>query len=384
MGAEDEAIRALDRTLSLDPRHVGATMELASLHERAGRREAAERRLTALLDACADAHDIRFNRGLLLLRHQRWEDGFLDFEARYDMPDIPTAAIETPRWVHHRDPLPAARCLPSMRDIRGRHLLLVAEQGLGDTLQFSRFCKLVRRDHEPASITLQVHPRLLPLLAALPGVDTVVSLKAPTPAHDVWTGLMSLPLLSGAAARAEFHHPPCFEAANMRREIWRDRLPVRRSRRVAIAWQGNPSYAGDAERSIPLAHFIPLLSNVEGLDLISLQAGDGLDQLDSYIDTDGLHILDGPLDADGAFLDSSAILSACDLLLSSDTSIVHLAASMGVPTWVPTAYAPDWRWAGHGTSSPWYDAVRLFRQPTAGDWSAVFRQITSALQELPP
>jgi ADP-heptose:LPS heptosyltransferase len=260
----------------------------------------------------------------------------------------------------------------------------VAEQGLGDTLQFSRFCERVRREHEPASITVQVHPRLRPLLAALPGVDHVISLKAPTPAHDVWAGLMSLPLLSGAAACAELRQPRCFEAVQTRRATWRELLPPRRSRRIAIAWQGNPGYAGDAERSIPLAHFIPLLSDVEGLDLISLQAGDGLDQIGAYADTDGFHTLDGPLDADGAFLDSAAILSACDLLLSSDTSIVHLAASMGVPTWVPTAYAPDWRWAGHDQSSPWYDAVRLFRQPTAGDWPAVFQQITSALQELPP
>ncbi len=382
VGSDSEAKHALQRALQIDPTHEGATMELASLHASAGHRAPADLLLSEHLDAVPTAHAIRFNRGLLRLRDQAWEDGFLDFEARYMMPDIPTPRMPSPRWIHERDSASAAGDAAWTRDIRGHNLLLVAEQGLGDTIQFSRFCAATRRDFDPASVTLQAHPRLLPLLSSLPGVDRITSIKAATPPHDVWTGLMSLPLLSGMARAGDFRHPPCFAPSAERRERWRGLLPPRRALRVAVAWQGNPSYAGDAERSIPLSTFVPLLREVQGLDLISLQAGDGLEQIDAHAGVEGLHIIQDPLDADGAFLDSAAILSHCDLLLSSDTSIVHLAASMGVASWVPTACTPDWRWAGHDSASPWYDAVRLFRQPSAGDWSSVFQRVAAALQEL--
>lgn len=384
VGTDSEAIRAHERALQLDPTYVGATMELASLHERSGRRAPAEALLTKLLAAAPEAHSIRFNRGLLRLRGREWEDGFLDFEARYEMPDIPTPQLPSPRWVHPHDSASRAGVGASTLDIGECDLLIVAEQGLGDTIQFSRFCESIRRDYHPASITLQVHPRLHSLLAALPGVDRITSLKEPPPPHDVWTGLMSLPLLSGMARRGDFRHHACFAPSTARSQQWRYLLPERRALRVAIAWQGNPNYAGDATRSIPLRCFLPLLEQVDGLDLISLQAGDGLDQLANHEGVSGLHTIKEPLDAQGAFLDSAAILSHCDLLLSSDTSIVHLAASMGVATWVPTAHSPDWRWSGDGSASPWYDAVRLFRQPTAGDWTTTFQHIASALQELTP
>ncbi|MGB1698909.1 MAG: tetratricopeptide repeat protein, partial [Nannocystaceae bacterium] len=220
IGGSTDALDAFNRTLELMPTHAGAAMELATLQERSGAPEEADATLSALLTRIPEAHDVRFNRGLLRLRSHSWESGFLDFEARYHMPDIPTPRVPAPRWIHPDDPVSEDDGRACVREIKGRDLLVIAEQGLGDTLQFSRFCARVREEFQPASICLQVHPRLQPLLEGLTGIDRTASLKAPLPSHDVWTGAMSLPLLSRAARDGDFRQPPCFAPSEDRRARW--------------------------------------------------------------------------------------------------------------------------------------------------------------------
>ena len=246
----------------------------------------------------------------------------------------------------------------TVSSVRGAHLLVIAEQGLGDTLQFARLISRLRGPEGPARVTLAAHPRLRPLLASLPGVDDVVSYKDHLPDHDAWVGVMTLPYasrlasLAGLASLDGWTLPETFSPDLERRARWDARLPARRRVRAAICWQGNPGYAADADRSIPVGHFISLLERVPGLDLISLQAGHGAEQLDTHRALEGVHVLPDDLDADGAFVDSAAVLSCCDLLISSDTAIVHLAGAMGVPSWLALAHTPDWRWGIEGGHEP--------------------------------
>ena len=282
---------------------------------------------------------------------------------------------------------PAARAdaavdpTPTVSNVRGAHLLVMAEQGLGDTLQFARLISGLRGPDGPARVTLAVHPRLRLLLADQPGVDEVVSYRDPLPAHDAWVGTMTLPYVSGRAEQARWTLPETFAPAPERLARWERELPSRRRIRAAICWQGNPGYAADAERSIPVAHFVSLLDEVPGLDLISLQAGHGSEQLDPFNNLEGVHSLSPELDADGAFVDSAAVLRCCDLLISSDTAIVHLAGALGVRTWLALAHRPDWRWGLEGHSTPWYPSIQLFRQPQPRAWNLVFEAIATALKE---
>jgi hypothetical protein len=149
--------------------------------------------------------------------------------------------------------------------------------------------------------------------------------------------------------------------------------------RVGIAWQGNPDHQADTFRSIPLASFEPL-AEIPGVELISLQSGFGSEQLAKWNGAKPVVSLGNEVDkTSGAFMDTAAIMLQLDLVITSDTSIAHLAGALGVPTWLALNYVPDWRWLLQREDSPWYPSVRLFRQETLGDWAGVFRKIRTEL-----
>jgi hypothetical protein len=151
--------------------------------------------------------------------------------------------------------------------------------------------------------------------------------------------------------------------------------------KVGIAWQGNPGYAADSQRSMPLEHFVPL-SNCPGVRLYSLQKYHGCDQL--ALLAERLPIVDlGPsLDLDAAFVDTAAVMVTLDLVITSDSAMAHLAGALGVKVWVALPYVPDWRWLLDLDDSPWYPTMRLFRQSQPGDWPGVFERIAHELNKL--
>jgi hypothetical protein len=161
---------------------------------------------------------------------------------------------------------------------------------------------------------------------------------------------------------------------------WARRFPKQPgTRRIGIAWQGNPDHQADAFRSIPLTCFEPL-SEVPGIELISLQSGFGTEQLAKWNGSKPIVSFDAEVDkTSGAFMDTAAIMKHLDLVITSDTSIAHLAGALGVPTWLALNYVPDWRWLLHREDTPWYPSLRLFRQDVLGDWGGVFRKIQVAL-----
>ena len=161
--------------------------------------------------------------------------------------------------------------------------------------------------------------------------------------------------------------------------IWKSFLPSS-GVRVGIGWQGNPLASVDSGRSIPLAQFEPL-AGLDQVHLVSLQKGPGVEQIAAFANPNHL-ITPGEIDNGGAFTDTAAIIQNLDLVVTSDTSIAHLAGALGKPVWVALKYVPDWRWLLDRTDSPWYPSARLYRQTRLDDWTSVFDEIASDLKRL--
>ena len=341
----------------------------------------------------ADAH---WNLGLTLLTAPASEaeerQGWAELEWRHQIPGLRTAlTAETaaiPRW--------------NGQPLGGRRLLLQAEQGLGDTLQLARYARAAKQLAGAGQVVLECQPPLAAMLARCAGVDRIVARGAALPPVDARAGLFSLPpWLGGRAASGGPGHEvdgegnseadgegvaPYLSAEPARVERWRvrlDELTGGARFRVGIAWQGNRRYRADGRRSIPLACFQPVVRAVRaaGGAVVSLQGGEGRAQL-AGLSADPRVIDLGPgLDADGAFLDSAAVITQLDLVVTSDTSIPHLAGALGAPVWMALARLPDWRWGLSGDTTAWYPSLRLYRQSQAGDWAELFARLARALGE---
>lgn len=260
-------------------------------------------------------------------------------------------------------------------------IILVAEQGFGDVIQFARFGEvLASQGFRPI---LQCHRRLRRLLANVKGfVDIVPDGTRYTPGRHVWFPMMSIP----AALGTDLHSIPA-NAAYLPAEAdlvaeWRTRLGGGRYR-VGIAWQGNLEHEQESlrGRSIPLEAFGPLLE-VPDITWISLQKGPGSEQLAEMPWRDRVLSYEEQLDSGpDAFVDTAAIMANLDLVITCDTSVAHVAGALGCPTWVALTRTPDWRWLLDRADSPWYPSMRLFRQRQPRDWLPVFQEMRASLVE---
>jgi hypothetical protein len=258
--------------------------------------------------------------------------------------------------------------------LAGRTLLIRAEQGLGDTIQF---CRYVSQAATRGSVVFEVQPDLRWLMAGVIAPERIIQVGDELPPVDVWCPLLDLPLLLGMDAP-----PPPYLAPDADRvAMWRERIGPQ-GRKIGIAWQGNPSAAAERGRSVPLKEFLPL-ARVPGIRLISLQKYHGLEQLKDAPDGLVVETLD-ELDAEqDAFADTAAVLQSLDLVISSDTAIPHLAGALGRPVWLALQHVPDWRFQLTGEANLWYPSMRLFRQAKRGDWAGVFARMAQALEAAP-
>ncbi len=300
---------------------------------------------------------------LALLRGD-FENGLAEHEQRLHRPGVVRPDLPGAAW--NGEPL------------EGRSILLYAEQGLGDTLQFARYVPHVER--RGGQVHLAAPKNLHPLLREA-DLCPVVGLESPGDSPDFHAALMSLPFLCGTTLTTIPNEVPYLRANDDLSRQWRGRLADVDGFRVGIGWQGNPAYAADRTRSIRLEHF-QALADVPGISLVSLQKGPGVDQLDEVADRFEVHRLPADFDTDrGAFMDTAAVMQQLDLIVTSDSAIAHLAGALGVPVWVALPIVPDWRWLLTGESCPWYPAMRLFRQSRASDWSEVFGRIADSLRD---
>jgi FkbM family methyltransferase len=368
-GRPDEALAHLRRALTQKPGYADAHRNLGIALTDVGQLDEALVEFQRALELDPAEHDaVCMNRARTLFLKGDYEAGWEDYEFRFDEDENIRVPHDAPRW----DGAPLA----------GRTLLLEAEQGMGDTIQFVRFAAEIKRRHD-ARIILAVEKALVPLLTGVAGVDEILPRNERRPAFDVWLPLLSVPGLLKHDPRKSPAEVPYLRAGPQRVESWRERLAHLKGIKIGIAWQGNRFNKVDHRRSFPLRQLAPL-GKVHGVTLVSLQKGDGKEQLDSLADFDVVSLGDDFDAGGGAFLDTAAVMKNLDLVISADTSVAHLAGALAVPVWVPLAFVPDWRWGMQGESTPWYPTMRLFRQEKLRDWPGVFeRMVETLLAEFP-
>jgi len=262
-------------------------------------------------------------------------------------------------------------CWLGQNSISGKTILIYSEQGLGDTIQFCRYIKMV--SNLGAKVIFEVQPPLIKLLKNLSGVSILIAQGDPIPYFDYHCPLMSLPL----AFKTDLFSIPSssyYLSCELNRKLyWLEKFKPK-TFKIGICWQGSKGSKIDVGRSFNLHHFekISKLSNIE---LISLQKGYGEEQLDNLPVGMKITRLSSEFDSDGAFLDTAAIMSTVDLVITSDTAAAHLAGALGVNVWVVLKFVPEWRWMLDRIDSPWYPSMRLYRQQKLDNWSDVFDQI---------
>jgi len=346
MGRMGEALRAHRTAVERDPAHPGA----------------------------------QYNLALTQLRLGDWEQGWPGYEARWRFREVHRSprVFRQPRW--QGEPL------------KGRRVLLHAEQRLGDTIQFCRYAALVAA--RGGAVILQVQAPVAGLMASLAAVRAgqveIALLGAKPPPFDLECPLLSLPAVFGTtietvpwtgaylAADARLALEKCAQTPHVRPIPHSHPDSARRPLRVGLAWAGNPRYKADRQRSVELKTLIPLL-RTPGINWISLQKGEAAKQLSGLAGS--VFVWDGS-SADKDLAETAAMVATLDLVLTTDTSIAHLAGAMGKPVWILLPHLSDWRWMQEIETTPWYPTTRLFRQRIPGDWAGVLERVTGELGEV--
>jgi tetratricopeptide (TPR) repeat protein len=372
LGDFEQAVACAAAVVDRDPECAEGYNALGLVQMKAGRLAeavAAFDRAVAIKPDFAQAH---VNRALSWLLQGDYERGWPEYEWRWRCRDYAARPPAGRVW----DGSPLA----------GRTILLQAEQGVGDTLDFVRFAPALKQ--QGATVILACPPALMSLLGRCQGIDQVVDQNAVAVPYDpacrpsvlVEAPLLSLPgklgtsLSTVPAAVPYLFGDPALEEHG-RREL--KRLP---GLKVGIAWQGNPDYAEDRLRSVPLACFAPLAR--DGVRLISLQRGAGSEQLEALAGRFPVEELPACPEGVSPTLWDAAVIKGLDLVVSVDSAVAHLAGGLGVPVWIALGFAPHWRWLLGREDSPWYPSARLFRQERFGDWDGVFAAMARALDRL--
>jgi tetratricopeptide (TPR) repeat protein len=365
LGRYEEALHAFDAALRSRPdnpsTHATRGKVLHDLH----RHEAALASFARAIALRPDYADAHWNLSLCQLAMGDFRSGWRTYEWRWKA----SAGLTRPE-------LPGPLWLGDF-PIDGKTIIVRAEQGLGDSLQFCRYVPLLAAR---ANLVLQVQPLLTRLLATLDGAPRVIAPGDPLPAFDAWIPMMSLPLAFGTTVETIPAAIPYLRADPELSVFWKNRVSALPGRKIGLVWAGAPrpeiprANAIDQRRSMPQAAFAPLAS-IPGLCLISLQKGEACKSAPPA----GMALRDWTNELND-FADTAALIDALDLVISVDTSVAHLAGALGKPVWVLNRYDQCWRWLRDRTDSPWYPTARLFRQPEPGDWSSVIRDVAALLR----
>jgi tetratricopeptide (TPR) repeat protein len=397
LGRASEALESYDRALALAPSHpdilinrgnallrLGRTAEALASYEQAlalapASAEAANNRGNALVAMGEVAQalasfdtalaldpakaDAVYNAGMARLALGDFADGWAQYEARWNVSQfVPQRRNFTPPLWLGREPLD------------GKTILLHAEQGFGDTLQFVRYVPRVAA--RGARVLLEVQAPLKSLLAATPGIAAIFAGGEPLPAFDYQCPLMSLPLAFGTALATIPADVPYVGAPPDRAARWRARLAAVPRPRIGLVWSGRPTHINDRNRSIAPHRLLPLLADPHaafvGLQRDVRPEDEAVLRAHARILDIGSELID--------FADTAAAIAELDLVISVDTAVVHLAGAIGKPVWILLPHAVDFRWMYGRDDSPWYPSARLFRQTRAGDWDDVVARVGCALK----
>ncbi|MCC6511926.1 MAG: tetratricopeptide repeat protein [Pirellulaceae bacterium] len=363
----DEADRCFEQAIQQKPDYLNAYKNRGTLHVWTGDIARGLHWYEQALKINPNEAELHRNLGVIYLLQGRFEDGWREYRWRWQVGDLHRPNISAPVW--------------DGSDPKGKTILLCVEQGLGDTLNFVRFARWLRE--RGAQTVVHCQAALLALLQQSPALGPMYpnTLALETRVHTHCSLLDVADFLNVNAETIPSFESYIQPAPNLT-QYWAQRLPKQNDRlRVGIAWQGTPDHQADIFRSIPLKHF-EALADLPKVELYSLQSGFGVEQIAQWRGAAPLRNFGDNVDqSSGAFMDTAAIMRQLDLVITSDTSIAHLAGALGVKCWIALNYIPDWRWLLARSDSPWYPSVRLFRQPTLSNWQAVFQEMRQELLE---
>ena len=357
-------LRAFQQAMRCAPASPDPAYNLGVALEHFGRWDGALAAFQAAVECDPQHVDAHWNAALALLRAGRFEEGFREYEWRFQRGEPGPRACTQPVW--------------DGRPLAGRTILVWAEQGFGDTLQFLRFVPEVARSG--GRVVLEVMDGLQGLASRLPGVESVVVRGVEPPAFDLHVALMSLPHVLGNAH--PHAHARYLRACDALATQWRDRLAATGpgascGLAVGLVWAGNPALRNSRERS-PGFGAVEELLDVCGARFFSLQKGAGCDEISGHDLPANFVALDREITS---FDDTAAIIANLDVVVTCDTAVAHLAGALGKPVFVMLPHTCDWRYGLASEANAWYPTMRLFRQATRGDWTDVVGRVARALEE---
>lgn len=368
----EEAAKLYQTILESNPKNHHVLYNLGYTVKKMGYIDEALEIYNKVLEMEPDYALARFSRSLIYLILGDWQLGWKEYEWRWAAYDESPKKFDAPVW--------------DGSNINGKRILLYAEQGLGDTIQFIRYAELVK--DLGAYIIVETQDAVKDILKLCPYIDEVYSRGEHLPQFDTHIAMMSLPLIFDTRIETTPAHVPYIYAKPELVAYWADQLKDDHNFKIGICWQGNPNYRTQflrqavAGKSMHVKNFEPI-AQLKGVSLYNLQKMGGEDQLKEL--APGVEIKSFGPDFDkqhGRFMDTMAVMKNLDLIITIDTGTCHVAAALGVPTWNLLPNPADWRWMLDRNDTPWYNNMRLFKQPAPGDWQGAINECVKALEPI--
>ena len=366
-GDLNKAIEYYNKALSINPEHADTYNNLGCAYNDLGMFKEAEQAFRQALKIRPDFADAQFNWSLGMLLNGNFEAGWKKYRYRFKRKNATASYpdISIPEW--------RGECL------QNKTLLIWAEQGLGDTIQFVRYLKKIKKGG--ARILFYCKPSLKRLLEPVSAIDQVID-NFETVAADFHIPLLNLPELEGTKLDTVPCEVPYLFPENNSVKQWREKLQNSDKLRVGLVWAGSPSHSNDQFRSVKLAEFSDLFL-IKGISFYSMQKGEATGQLNDLINrsTVKMNIINVSEQLND-LSDTAALMANLDLVISVDTCVAHLAGALARPVWTLLPANPDWRWLLERNDSPWYPTMQLYRQEEPGNWKAVINRIEADLKKL--
>lgn len=368
LGRVDEADKCFQTALSQSPGYFNAIRNRGTLHAWTGRIDLAFQYYHEAMQLNPQDAELHRNLGVIHLLQGNFEEGWREYRHRWLCKEAIAHPYTQPKWLG--------------QPLEGKTILLYAEQGLGDTIHFIRFAKVVKA--LGARTIVHTQPALLALLQHCPGIDALIPNTMPVQMmFDYHCSLMDVADVMKIDASNIPAEIPYIHLSDQLVKFWKsalDRTLPAGKPRIGINWQGNPDHQADMFRSFSLSALKPL-ANLDDVVLLSLQKGTGAEQLKQWQEKKIIYCLPEDVDqTSGAFMDTAAILQSLDYVVTSDTALAHLAGALGIKTCLILGYTPDWRWLLERDDTPWYPTVKLFRQTKIGDWGPVVEEVYQYLK----
>ena len=370
-GDLDAAIASCNKALQLKPNYTDAHYNLGIALQEQGDLDAAIASYNTALQLKPNYPEAHSNLSMAELLSGDYKSGWKRYEYRFECKDdkgILNANPPCEQWA-------------GGELTEGSKLLLVSEQGLGDTLQFMRYAIALRE--QGASVSICAQPKLHSLIKTS-GIDP--SPLTPQQANKIndgqWIPLLSVPRHLEVSPQNPIITEPYIKTTDELIDKWKGIFSSEQRPIIGLNWQGNPGHekTNSRGRSLPLETFAPI-AQLTNATVLSLQKGFGSEQLETCSFRDRFVSCQQQVDETWDFLETAAIIANCDLVITSDTSVAHLAGGMGKNTWVLLKKVPEWRWGLEGDTTFWYPSMRLFRQRERGDWNEVMERVAEAVQE---